>query len=98
MTRLMIDIPQDLEARLRVRALEGGYADAQDYVRALIEADTNGTAAVGAPEHVTFQNKADLERLLIEGINSGDSREITPAEWDEKRRKLRERYAKPESR
>jgi Arc/MetJ-type ribon-helix-helix transcriptional regulator len=94
MTRLMIELPEDLEEKLHVRARQGGYADAQDYVRALIEADANELAGNGAPEHLTFHNKSELEKLLVQGIKSGDSREISAAEWDEKRRKLRERHSK----
>jgi antitoxin ParD1/3/4 len=94
MTRLMVDLPEDLEAKLQARAIQGGFADTQEYVRALIAADAAQLSRPVAPEHLTVGTKSDLEKMLIEGLESGDSSEITASEWDEKRRKLKERYSK----
>jgi len=64
----------------------------------LIEADADEMQKTFVPSDLTFCSKPELEKLLIEGIEGGGSREITAAEWDEKRRKLRDRHSKPGSR
>jgi antitoxin ParD1/3/4 len=93
MTRLMVDLPADLEAKLQARAVQGGFADPQEYVRALIVADAAQLPRTLAPEHLTIGTKSDLEKLLLEGLESGESAEITASEWDEKRQKLKDRYS-----
>lgn len=39
----------------------------------------------------------DIERQLLEGLDSGESTELTQADWDELRRKLREQFGEGKS-
>ena len=39
----------------------------------------------------------ELERLALEGLRSGDSIEVTPAFWEERRRELQERIERNKS-
>ncbi len=91
MTRLMIDVPEDLAEKLRARAVQGGYADEQDYLRALIAADTDEGLPVSPT--LVFHDKSELEKLLVEGLHSGDSGEISSGDWVEMRQSLRERFS-----
>jgi hypothetical protein len=96
----MIALSEDLDAKLRSRAAEAGYADPREYVRVLIAADADDSQEVDpqAPPHLRFGNKTELEKMLVEGLDSGPAKEITPAQWAEHRRKLQERHARPASR
>jgi antitoxin ParD1/3/4 len=94
MTRLMVDLPEDLEAKLQTRAIQEGFVDPQEYVRALIAADAAQLTRPLAPLHLTVSTKSELEKMLIEGLESGESSEMMASDWDEKRRKLKERYSK----
>jgi plasmid stability protein len=94
MSSLMIEMPDDLDSKLRIRAIECGFPTAEEYVRALIAADSDRSFEIPGPAHLTFNSKPELDRLLQEGIDSGDSGEITAAEWTEKRQRLIDRYSK----
>jgi hypothetical protein len=48
-----------------------------------------------SPAYLTAQE--DLERKLIQGLDSGDPIDITPAYWEKKRRELVERHARRKS-
>jgi Arc/MetJ-type ribon-helix-helix transcriptional regulator len=86
---LTIELPSDLVAKLEGRAKNGGFSDAKEYVRALIDADSADTAA---PASVHFDGKGSLQAMLQAGISSGDSGEITAADWETKRQNLRSRF------
>ena len=66
----------------------------RDYVRALIAADAGELAQLPGLSHLTFKNKSQVEKLIVEGIRSGKSSEITAADWNEKRRQLAQRHSK----
>ena len=51
MAQLTIDLPADLDAKLRSRIEDAGYADAQDYIRDPIVADI-GTLDIEPPDRV----------------------------------------------
>jgi hypothetical protein len=78
--------------------IQGGYADTQDYLRALITADTDDASEVAGPPHLTFDTKAALEALLLEGMQSGDSKPITSSDWQAKRSALADKHTKSGSR
>jgi plasmid stability protein len=67
MATIQINLRDDVQQRLAVRAAESGYKDVQKYVEALIEADTEEQLA-----------DADLEELLLQRLDSGPSIEMTP--------------------
>jgi hypothetical protein len=66
-------------------------------VRALITADTGSSAALSSPAHVAFDTKSKAEKMVLEGLSSGESSEITAEDWNEKRRQLTLRHSKPGS-
>ena len=80
---LSIDLPESYRDFVREQVERGKYRDAGEYIRKLIAADFR---------------QAEMDRidaLLLEGINSGPSIEVTSEYWEEKMRALKERYSKP---
>lgn len=43
---------------------------------------------LGAPEHLSIQSREHLDRMLREGLESGDSIEVTDDWWAQKRDQL----------
>jgi hypothetical protein len=97
MTQMMIEVPEDLKAKLRTRAIQSGFSDTQQFVIALLEAGAGDGEAgrLPVPAHLTFDSKSELEKMLVEGIKSGDFRDISPTEWNEKQARLKDRFSKP---
>lgn len=77
MAILNIQLRDDLQIVARARATERGYASVDEYLAELIEAD--GAVAVSE----------GLEAEILDGLASS-AREMTPAEWDEMRRRFRD--------
>jgi hypothetical protein len=72
---MSITIHRELEARLREKAgVEGLSVEA--YLERLLRADQ--------------QAEEELERLALEGLNSGELIEAGPGYWQEKHRRLEE--------
>ena len=78
-----ISIPEALQDYVDARVAEGGYANVDDYVRALIREDRDRQA------------KARLEEKLLEGLASGPAVAATDAHWEDLKGKVRERMRKP---
>jgi antitoxin ParD1/3/4 len=57
----------------------GAYESAEAYLSALVEEDHRRKA------------KERLEQMMLDGLHSGEPREVTPQFWDELRRELQER-------
>ena len=74
---MSITIDPKLEARLRERAEAEGLTVAA-YVERLVNSDQAA--------------EAEIESLALEGLNSGDPIEIGPGYWEEKHRRLNERF------
>ena len=72
-----MNLPDELQIIARARAAEQGFASVDAYVASLIEADR----AVPVSE--------ELEADVLAGLAS-PAREMTPAGWDEMRRRFRE--------
>ena len=81
MPSLSIQIPDDLRGKLEARAAEAGHGTLEQYVEALIRAD------------VEADIDPELEAELLKGLAS-PAREMTPADWEEMRRQLRDRHAR----
>ncbi|MEH1892386.1 MAG: type II toxin-antitoxin system ParD family antitoxin [Nostoc sp.] len=60
----------------------GGYSSVSEYFRELVRQDQKRQAA----EH--------LEVILLEGLNSGNTTEMTPEDWEDIRQAVRERITK----
>lgn len=61
---------------LNQQVAKGGYSTTSEYIRHLIRQD------------VERVEKARLEALLLEGLDSGEPVEITDEWWEEKRNQL----------
>jgi antitoxin ParD1/3/4 len=73
---LSISIPESLRDYLEAEVREGGYSSLSEYVSALVRDD--------------YDRKAEerLESLLLEGIDSGEPKEISSDYWTRKRDSL----------
>jgi antitoxin ParD1/3/4 len=67
---MKISLPESLTAFVEQQVASGKYADAEQYLRALIEADQKQKAR----EH--------LEALIQEGLDSGPATEMTAQDWE----------------
>ena len=79
---MQIEIPSESEKLVQARAKAAGFDDVKDYVLSLILKD----------DAEQF-NISRLERLAIEGLESGDVGALTQADWKEMRAKLEQRIA-----
>ena len=82
LTTLNISLPRRQREFVETQAARSGCTTTSEYVRRLIH-DAQKRA-----------EQEDLERKLIEGLESGDPIEITPEYWERKRRELVERHSR----
>jgi plasmid stability protein len=68
MTRLTVELPEELERLLRQRAAQSGLGSLQDYVRELFAADTAGIDP-GAPATQSFASRDELEETLLSRVD-----------------------------
>ena len=80
MTMLNLSLPENLKQFVDAKVNQGGYQTAEEYVCAILQQERKREA------------RERLEALLLEGINSGEPIEVTDQYWEEKRRRLRERF------
>ena len=80
MTSLNVSLPKVLKEYVEGRATADGYSTPSEYIRELIRDDRKRQAT------------EKLEAALLEGLNSGPAKEITPARWAQKRSSLRQRH------
>jgi antitoxin ParD1/3/4 len=73
MTTMNISLPEPMRAYVDQQVAQGGYSTASEYIRQLVREDQKRAA------------KQRLEALLMEGIESGPSVEITDEYWAEKK-------------
>lgn len=67
---MKISLPESLTAFVEQQVASGKYADAEQYLRALIEADQKQQA------------RQHLEALIQEGLDSGPASEMTARDWE----------------
>jgi antitoxin ParD1/3/4 len=79
MSTLNISLPDNLREWIDGRVKKGDYSSASDYMRDLIRSDQK--------KHV------EIDEILLEGINSGESLEATSAFWEKKRQHLKQQYS-----
>lgn len=82
---LRIPLPEDLDAHVKERVVQGRYNAAADYVIALIREDKERRL------------HEDLDRRLLEGLAS-EGEEVTPEYLAELRREVQERIDKQRQR
>lgn len=85
MSSLNISLPEPLAKFVEEQAHKQGYSNSSEYVESLIEADHRKQA------------KAELERKLIEGLDS-DPVEMSNATWDQMRERFDQRQGQAKSR
>lgn len=78
METLNVSLPGSLKKYVQERVSTGGYGNTSEYVRDLIRGEQKQRA------------KAELEALLLEGINSGPASEVNDEFW----KGLRERVSR----
>ena len=76
MTTLNISLPESMRAFIDEQITQGGYSTASEYIRDLIRQAQKQAA----------QEK--LDSLLLEGLASGKSIEVTDEWWQEKQERL----------
>jgi len=74
-TSMNVSLPASLRAFAEERASQG-FSSASEYVRELIRRDQRDAA------------REKLERLLVEGLESGEPIVVTEEYWERKRREL----------
>jgi antitoxin ParD1/3/4 len=79
MTTLNISLPDSMRTFVEEQIAKGEYSTASEYIRHLIR------------QAQKQAEKERLETLLIEGLESGESIEVTDEWWDEKRNQLVDR-------
>ena len=82
MTTMNISLSESLKEYVQERVAEGDYSNASDYVRALVREDKKRQA------------ERKLEALLLEGLESGEPKEMTPEDWEDIRNTFRARLSK----
>ncbi len=85
-TRIEVPLPEDLRAFVEARAADEGFASAAEYVAELVRRDQVQV------EGYDLEDPEVLERLLLEGLDSGPGIEATPEYWEKMRRELIEKY------
>ena len=78
-TSMNISLPGALKRFAMERAEQAGFSNPSEYVRALIRADRKRA------------EQEKLDRLLLEGLASGDPQVLDRAEWDDIRSEIMKR-------
>ena len=81
MTTMNVSLPDEMKAFVEEQVQRGGYSTASEYLRELIR-DAQKQAA-----------KERLEKLLLEGLDSGPATPMTKKDWKDLRRELERRRA-----
>jgi antitoxin ParD1/3/4 len=92
-----ITLPDSMKAEVEAKAKAAGFPSVDAYVLDLIRFDTPEEDEVydlPGPPHLTPRNRAELEAMLDEGMNSGNPIVVDDAFWEERKRVLAERMAK----
>jgi len=76
-----IALPEALKRFVLNEVSQGGYSTVSEYVRELIRADQKR------------KSRERLEALILEGLQSGESGEMTAEDWDRLKRRVWQRHA-----
>jgi antitoxin ParD1/3/4 len=82
MTTLSVSLPDSMQTFIDEKVSQGGYATASDYIQQLVSE---------AQKRAAWDR---LESLVLEGLNSGEAKEMTSEDWEELKRRVWERHAK----
>jgi len=65
---MTISLPEPLKQFVEQQVSAGGYASAEEYIGALVEAE---------------RKRARIEELIVEGLESGPATEMTAEDWED---------------
>ena len=71
MSKVQVSLPEPLRQFIDELVAEGAFKDPSEYLRTLVNRDRQA------------REKARIEALLVEGLDSGPSTPMTPEDWDE---------------
>lgn len=80
MLNVSVSLPNHLKDLIEAKVLEGGYGDSSQYLYHLI------------CQNIAQNMPENLEQLLLEGLESGKSIEVTDEWWEQKRAQLLESH------
>ena len=86
---MQINIPDHASQYLARKATDAGFATPEEYLLTLIEQDQSATAYA---ESLTSDER--LERLALEGLESGEAGPMTKQDWADVRRQVAARIEK----
>ena len=81
MTTLNISFPDSMQSFIQEKIAQGGYGSADEYIRQLVSEDQKRAAW------------DRLESLVLEGVDAGESQEMTSADWEDLKRKVVRNHA-----
>jgi antitoxin ParD1/3/4 len=81
MDSITVEIPEELRAYVEGRVRNSGYGNPNEYLLDLIQLDQETQESIQP-----YTSGAETERLLIEGLDSGDAGPMTDEDWAELRR------------
>jgi antitoxin ParD1/3/4 len=79
MQTMNISLPDTMKRYVDEQVKSGDYSSVSEYVRDLVRDDQKRKAL------------EQLENVLLEALRSGEPIEVTPAAWEQLRKKVRER-------
>lgn len=79
---LNISLSEQFESLIEAQIVAGKFQTANDYIAHLILQD-----------HERQTQQKQIEALLIEGLESGESIEVTDDWWEQKRKQLLDRHS-----
>jgi len=92
MTRLIINLPDEVKSKLEQRAIDCGRATVEQYVEELVLADAEGVDGIlDSPSELEITSQDELEKRLLQRL--ADNRpdvECTPEFWKTLRNRVQE--------
>ncbi|MDZ8064451.1 MAG: type II toxin-antitoxin system ParD family antitoxin [Nostoc sp. DedQUE08] len=82
MKSINISLPDAMRVYVEEQVAQGGYSSVSEYFHELVQQDQKQRA------------KERLEKMLLEGLNSGNATEMTVQDWEDIRQTIRERIHK----
>ncbi|WP_026099922.1 type II toxin-antitoxin system ParD family antitoxin [Fortiea contorta] len=82
MKSINISLPDIMRAYVEEQVAQGGYSSVSEYFRELVRQDQKQRA------------KERLETMLLDGLNSGDTTEMTATDWEDIRQAVLQRMSK----
>lgn len=96
MTRLSIELADDVKEKLEAQAARWGHVSVEEYVQAVLSAEAEELQEdYNAPSRVTYSNSDELEAVLAARMkNPAPGIEATPDYWANLKKSVAERYGK----